>query len=870
MDLFGRFNDGPQPVSPSAVAVYVGGHLAPTLEAGDLEEVPGYLSREGTIVPMVSDPDLWREVGWDPGKHPLPSGKLIQNLTQGFDLKGHKLAGRGQFRAPREVVFSLPSELSVALMALPAVQRLGVMQDLHRAWTQERDKVAVRIMRAGDRTWEAGRTLSLGFVHLEDRAGEPSLHFHDYAFAVAKDETGRWRAYDNGKVANDMPRLRAKLTDQAIASCARFGVQIDWPRGLARERDGQVQGVTVTLPSGRVIEAGSLSRTRRADILAAQSIRETLEVPALTPRELEIVRRETGKLPLEISGVRRRDYLVEKLNKLGLLDEAGRILPRQEVEGRLPRIAEGLEIAAAKLREIPLQGPRAEAVARVEQKIEAITVAVPEIAPQVQAAQAAGKLRWTVDYQRVMEMVAAAGTLRTDGLTKPDRDLLSKMKKAGVLEGEKINGRMEYRLSEVGRLRVSRGTVVHTAGPALPSVVPLAPGALEPGGAGCLRTDWGAAAAARAEVGALGEIEPRVADVELPAAGSPGALPVRTPEMGGPEGYRVSDLGPGAIPQPGAIQSKTAAPAELYPGGEIRIGSAAALVAGACRGQKTDVPVGSLQPGDGRRPGDHLAEDAQDPGNPLPSVEGGAHGEPARHDLPFGEVHGPAGLPGAGGPDHALPRAGQVGGRGRGYHAEAHPRLGSHPRRTWDGGSRRSVHPGPARMATVRGGWAHPADEPGSAGRHRFGGGVGKDHGIGRFGRGAFNRPGPARMVAPLILQRGPCNGAKGVVQHVLHVPARATASRAGTFIWDLMAAAAGAAIAAGQMVIRRLAEIEQKRVLEVARIKAAEMETTKRKAAELEAARIKIEQQKIARQQEQEVENPPLPKIKPSRGFGR
>ena len=248
MEIFGRFHDGDsQPKTPSAVAAYVGGHLAPTLEAGDLQEAPGYLSREGTIIPLVSDPELWAEVGWDAGNHPLPSGEMIRNLTQGFDYEGNKLAGRGQFRVPKEVVFSLPSELSVALMELPATRRLKVMQALHRTWTRERNKVAVRIMKDGDRNWAAARTLSLGFIHLENRAGEPSLHFHDYTFPVAKDLAGKWRAYENGKAASDMPSLRAKLTDAVIEACAEQGIKIDWPRGLAKERCS----TTITSPHWR-------------------------------------------------------------------------------------------------------------------------------------------------------------------------------------------------------------------------------------------------------------------------------------------------------------------------------------------------------------------------------------------------------------------------------------------------------------------------------------------------------------------------------------------------------------------------------------------------------------------------------------------
>jgi len=861
VDLFGRFNDGPQPKTPSAVSIYVGGHLAPTLEAGDLAEAPGYLSREGTIIPLVSDPELWAEVGWDAGKHPLPSGKLIENLTQGFDYYGHKLAGRGQFRAPKEVVFSLPSELSVALMELPPSRRLEVMQDLHRTWTQERDQVAVRIMKDGDRTWEQAKTLSLGFVHLEDRAGEPSLHFHDYAFPVAKDMNGRWRAYENGKAANDMPKLRAKLTDAAIASCAKHGIKIDWPRGLAKERDGEVHGVTVTLPGGRVIEAGSLNRTRRGDVLAAQAIRETLGVPALTPKELELVRRETGKLPIEIKGVKRRDYLVKKLNGLGMLDPEGRILPVAEIEARLPKIAEGLEVAAAKLRQVPMPGSQADPVALVEQKIQDIKTAVPAITQQVEAAQVAGRIRWTQDYQRVMDQVAVAGKLRTDGLTKQDRDLLSKLKKAGLLEGEMIDGRMEYGISELGRLRLSRGEVVPATGPVLPPVLPLEAGPVQPGSLGGFGSGWGAAEAARPRVGAPGADEAGVAGVELPAVGSAGDLSGRTPEVGGPEGHRSPGLGPGAVAEPGTLLPQTAASPDIHPGREVRADGPAANLPGAGGGPQDDRQVGSLPQGDGLRSGNHLPPSVPILGEPVAALEGPAYGNAARHSLPVGAQHGPAGLPDAGGPNHSLPRSGQAGGRsGRGYRTEAHPRLGSHPRGSWDGSLGRDLHARPARMAVERNaGWARLADEPGCAGRHHFGGGQGLRQGGGRFGGVSLGLAGAARMVAPGQLQRGSRGSTGGHVEHVIHVAAH-SAARAGAIAWDLMAAAAGAAMAAGQFAARKIAE-HQYWLREKHRLEAAKIEAQKVEAQKIAAAKVaEIERQQRIKL-EQKVEPPKQPK---------
>jgi len=68
MDVMVRYNDGPGMVSPTGVVVYFGGHLQETKEAGGMAACVGYLSRDGQVKPEVHNPDLWREVGWDPAK----------------------------------------------------------------------------------------------------------------------------------------------------------------------------------------------------------------------------------------------------------------------------------------------------------------------------------------------------------------------------------------------------------------------------------------------------------------------------------------------------------------------------------------------------------------------------------------------------------------------------------------------------------------------------------------------------------------------------------------------------------------------------------------------------------------------------------
>ena len=484
MDVMVRLN-AIAPKSGAGVAAYVGVHLQVSSELGSLAQVPGYLSRRGEVKPFVSHPDLWKAVGWDPGLQELPPAKLITALTQGFDLTGNRLqAGRVLYRAPKEAVITLPSELSEALSHLPPETGLTLLQKAVDAYLQDLEAQAVRIQVARQRTFCPAKTLSLAYIHQENRDGEAHWHAHVLTFPPALGEDGTWRTFEN---ARQVARLsvpgggRTQITSALLQEADHQGIHLELVRGLARERPRQPQGATVTLPDGRCFGAGTVFRRRRTEILAAQELRRELGAPPLTPRELERLRKETGKLPKDLTRVRRRDLLAHKLQTLGLLDRDGRILSSeafaralQTVEQTMARAEVQLEASQA------LPGPQlpaAQAVARQRRDL------ARELAVDPAPSRAAARLRWTQDYARVLRQVAEAPPegLATQGLDKPTCNLLSKLKTAGLLRMEKVHGRARYTptpegLARMGGLHHGRGALVAPGPTPLPAAHRAAPG----------------------------------------------------------------------------------------------------------------------------------------------------------------------------------------------------------------------------------------------------------------------------------------------------------------------------------------------------------------------------------------------------------
>lgn len=690
MDLMVRYNDGPGMSSAAGVSVYFGGHLQETKEAGGLASCPGYLSRDGEVKPEVFNPDLWREVGWDPGKQELPPPELLRQLSMGHDLDRNKLTqGWGKFRQPKEALITLPAEVSQSLKDHPEIAR-EVLRATVAAHLAEVEREAVRVQVAGKREWHAARTLSLAYLHAENRGGEVHYHAHVMTFLPAKAEDGSWRTWDNGRNVIRLSKPgggREKATDAMLSEARRQGLEVDLRRGVAALAPGMAQGATVRGLDGQVIEAGSLDRKRRVEILAAQELKQELGgIVPLTPRELEFIRRETGKLPQSFPGERRRQAMASKLNELGMLGEDGRILPKVELGERLKVYEEKLALAQVQLEataQLPGAWEKHREAAELIQASRERVAAIAGPGMDLEASKATARIRWTEDYGRVMGRVLEAGGLSTEHLDKRDRDLLSKLKKAGLLEAQKVGGLNEYRITEAGlarleAVRVSRGEVVRSPGPGLSADVRLEAGAVPALGLGGRGGDGRGADAPGDRPGAP---EPRVgglADVagrERPDIGQVGA---GMPGLGGPASPGVPELGPDAGSRMGAGLDRAAASAGLPAGGAVRAGDPPATEFRA---------PGGIEVGPAMEPKEPAIRELRGAVEPPRVADGGARGsaepgKPSRErarnaDSPGAERRSP-GLPQPERPGRPGPRARAAGlrqheTRGRGDRVQAAP-----------------------------------------------------------------------------------------------------------------------------------------------------------------------------------------------------
>lgn len=500
--------------SAEGVVGYVGGHLQASPEVGGLASAPGYLSKDGQVLPIALNPELWRQVGWNPDSTPLPPAALLKALTQGQDMGGNPLTRRGQakgseppFRAPRELVVTIPSEVSEALLNQGSEASLRVMRQILGEALHQIESQAVRVRKgSGTRIWAPAKTLSLAYVHAENRLGETHLHLHIYTFGPALDQTGTWRTRDNQahllalqgkapfapvkKVTSPVPEIRNQppapgrlgLSKTLQEACWKEGLRVDMDLRFAWQAAPKTaHGATVNLPNGTQIKAGSLHRQRRAEILAAQELRAVMGAPKLTTREIEKLRKYTGKLPKDIPDIKRRDLFWEKANALGLLDPEGTVLPGDQLHQRLQeaemRMAEAqvrLEASAA------LASPYPAAAHLLADARKQLAEEVPGVSPEASTQKA--RLRWTQDYETTLRRVVEAGTegLTTQGLDKPTRNLLSKLKAAGLLQMEKTHGRAIYNLTPAGLarvegLRIQRSDLGHPQPPGLYPNVGSAP-----------------------------------------------------------------------------------------------------------------------------------------------------------------------------------------------------------------------------------------------------------------------------------------------------------------------------------------------------------------------------------------------------------
>jgi len=694
MDLMIRYHDGPGMGSPTGVVVYFGGHLQETKEAGGLETCSGYLSRDGQVKPEVHNPDLWCEVGWDPAKQELPPPELLRQLSMGYDLHKNKLTqGRGLFRQPKEALITLPAELSQSLKDHPEVA-LEILRATVAAHLREAEREAIRVrVGNGIREWQEARTLSLAYFHAENRGGEVHFHAHTLTFIPAKAADGTWRSWDNGRNVMRLSKPgggREKATDAMLGEARRQGLEVDLRRGVAAKAPGMAQGATVKGLDGQVIEAGSLDRKRRVEILAAQELKQELGgIVPLTPRELEIVRKVSGKLAIQdLSGERRRLALAEKLNAFGMLGPDGRILPKAELAEKLKGYEQKLALAQVQLEDgasLPGAWEKHLAAANlIQAKREQVAkVAGPGV--DLEASMKTARIRWTKDYARVLGMVQEAGGLSTKDLDKRDRDLLSKLKKAGLLEAQKVGGLNEYRITEpgmarLGEVRVPRGAMVSPPGPGLSADLRLEAGAVPALGLGSGGGDGRGADASvtrpRTPEPGLGGVAD-LAGRERPEAGRLGA---GGPSLERSEAPGLPELGPDAGPRVGAGLDRAAAPAGLPAGGAVRAGDSPATEFRAPGGIEVGPAVEPGTPAIRELRGAVEPPRIEDRGARKPAEFGKSHGERARDiDYPGAERRSP-GLPQPERPGSPRPgareaRLRQHETRGRRDQGQAAPRL---------------------------------------------------------------------------------------------------------------------------------------------------------------------------------------------------
>lgn len=339
---------GALPTSLAATDAYVRGHLQSAAEAGDLREVMGYLGRNGEVIPMYHDPEIWLELGLTEKelREGIVPSDLLRNLQQGQDRLRHQLGrnNRGGFRRPKELLITIPCEISEQLARMGTGYGLQLLEQLAGKAIAQLAAACVKRSRGGrgckDRfTWEQGRIPALVFVHATERTGRPHHHAHILLFPQAKCADGKWRAIDTHRHCVHLQQEggRYDLGKAIKRQMADWGVEVTYQPGLARDGHSGEHGATVTSERYPEIKAGTTTRPRRSQIQAYQSIRRSLGLPPPTHHELEWVRRNLGQSfdgTRLVRGLHRRD-LRQKLKSFGLLDPSGRIVGSEAFHHRL-------------------------------------------------------------------------------------------------------------------------------------------------------------------------------------------------------------------------------------------------------------------------------------------------------------------------------------------------------------------------------------------------------------------------------------------------------------------------------------------------------------------------------------------------------
>ena len=207
--------------SPEGAAAYVTSHIENSGELTLMAASPLLVTPGGTAIPWLSHNDLWHEVGWYEGaKQADPF--LIAQVLHGRDRWGLRLNGqRCDWHPPVESILSLPAEVSEALYLKGDEAIYHVTRMMWEAMLRLQEETAVRIRdgRGGQHAMNA-QLLALGYLHGENKLGEPQLALHHLTFPPARADDGRWLTYDAGAHIKVMAELgRRQLGEVMVGAC---------------------------------------------------------------------------------------------------------------------------------------------------------------------------------------------------------------------------------------------------------------------------------------------------------------------------------------------------------------------------------------------------------------------------------------------------------------------------------------------------------------------------------------------------------------------------------------------------------------------------------------------------------------------------
>ncbi len=299
---------------------YIHGHLSDPRESGEFGKVAGYLSRDGQVLPIIYNQDLWEMVGMESGAA-APSHALLKAILGGQNLLRAQLAPSRSLgaKALHEVLLTLPGELS----ELATRMHPRFIRDIQDAVAAEvkrsLESRSIQVRQGKEsRAWMPARVLCLGYRHATNKHREPHAHEHLLVFPLAFD--GRvWRTVNLRDFVKVLHKeVRPKISEAILAVCERWGVKAEFNKGLASESDGPC-GWTVTGPGMEPIAAGSIDHFRTAEVNLDDAFRLALQGGLPRWKDLMALREASDGCTLPWLEHRRIDCGVQKrLKKFGL------------------------------------------------------------------------------------------------------------------------------------------------------------------------------------------------------------------------------------------------------------------------------------------------------------------------------------------------------------------------------------------------------------------------------------------------------------------------------------------------------------------------------------------------------------------------